>query len=263
MLNRNAYFWLAARVRWRQAHVWTALALVAGGWSWGLVKWGRDWLDESVYLTTGLLLNAVIKVAFAGEAGRQLGEDRTEGSLELLLSTPLTVKEILHGQLQALRRHFQGPVTVVLLVLLLFMILGAFDAGSQSEIMPPASWVLLCAASMVLLAVDLAGLYWLGMWRGLTSKSAPRAGAETVGSILLLPWAVTILGMMLASLLWPTAADEQIQWTFLGLWFGSGLAVDLGFGLWARHKLLTGFRVAAARRYEQRPGFWRRLFTGP
>jgi hypothetical protein len=41
-----------------------------------------------------------------------------------------------------------------------------------------------------------------------------------------------------------------------------GLAADLGFGLWARSRLLTEFRAAAEQRYSARSGFWRRLLVG-
>ena len=49
---------------------------------------------------------------------------------------------------------------------------------------------------------------------------------------------------------------------FFGLWIGLGLAADIGFGAWARHKLLREFRMAAAQRYVKRAGFWKRLLVG-
>ena len=58
---------------------------------------------------------------------------------------------------------------------------------------------------------------------------------------------------------WPNSEDAPVLNCFLGLWFGLGLAADLGFGAWARHKLLTEFRLAATQRYEPLPGFWKRL----
>ena len=64
------------------------------------------------------------------------------------------------------------------------------------------------------------------------------------------------------ALAWPNAGDEPPQKFFLGAWLGVGLAVDLGFGAWARYKLLTEFRLAATRRYEAQPGFWKRLLSG-
>jgi hypothetical protein len=47
-------------------------------------------------------------------------------------------------------------------------------------------------------------------------------------------------------------------WPFV-MWFGFGVLADVGFGLWARHRLLTEFRVMAAQRYQPKPSWWRRL----
>jgi ABC-type Na+ efflux pump permease subunit len=204
----------------------------------------------------------LIKVWFALEAGRPLAEDRRQGALELLLSTPLTVKDILRGQLLALRRQFEGPVAVVLLVFLLFMLLGASDALSQQEPADRSLWILVWAAGIVMLLADLAGLYWLGMWQGLTAKNPTRAAATNVACILLLPWAVATLGILAASLVWPNAEDTLVMRFLLALWFALGLAADLAFGAWSRHRLLTEFRLAATRRYEPLPGFWKRLLGG-
>lgn len=259
LLDRGAYYWLAARARLRPAYVWAVLGLIACGWVWGLARSGRDWLDEMTYVLTGVLLNLLIKIWFGLEAGRPLAEDRRQGAHELLLSTPLTVKDILRGHLLALRRQFEGPVVVVLLVFLLFMLLGASDALSQQEPADRSLWVLVWAAGMVMLIADLAGLYWLGMWQGLTAKNPTRAASNTLGYILLLPWAMVTLGMLAASLVFPNAEDTLVIRFLLGLWFALGLATDLAFGAWSRHKLLTEFRLAATRRYEPLLGFWKRL----
>ena len=193
------------------------------------------------------------------EAGRQLAEDRRQGALELLLSTPLTVKDILRGQWLALRRQFLGPVAVVLLVFLLFMMAASSDAMSQQNPEDRSLWILFWAALMVMLVADLAGLYWLGMWKGLTAKNPTRAAATTLGRILVLPGVAWGFWMLAASLVWPNTAGTLVLECILGSWFGLGLAADLGFGAWARHKLLTDFRRAASRRYEPPPGFWKRL----
>ena len=55
-------------------------------------------------LASALILNTILKGWFAGEACAQLAEDRRIGALELLLSTPLDVRSILHGQFLALCR---------------------------------------------------------------------------------------------------------------------------------------------------------------
>jgi ABC-type transport system involved in multi-copper enzyme maturation permease subunit len=265
LLKRNAYFWLAARARLRPAYVWAVLGLVACGWVWGLARSGRDWLDEMTYVLTGLLLNVIIKVWFALEAGRSLAEDRRQGALELLLSTPLTENDILRGQMLALKRQFRGPVVVVLLVFFLFAMAASSATLSRQEPQDQILWVLFWAAAMVMLVADLLALYWVGMWAGLTARNPTRAVAANLGRILVLPWLALGFGVLVASVAWPNADDTQVLKLFLGLWFGLGLAADLGFGAWARHRLLTDFRLAATRRYEPLPGFWKRLLgaAGP
>jgi len=262
LLDQGAYFWLAARARLKPAYVWAVLGLVACGWVWGLARSGRDWLDEMTYVLTGLLLNVLIKVWFALEAGRPLAEDRRQGAFELLLSTPLTENDILHGQLLALKRQFCGPVVAVLTVFFLFAITVSSDALSQQEPQNQILWVLFWAAAMVMLVADLIALYWVGMWAGLTAKNPTRATAASLGRILTLPWIALGFSILVVSIAWSPDDDTHVPKLLLGLWFGLGLAADLGFGAWARHKLLTEFRLAATRRYELLPGFWKRLLGG-
>ena len=259
LLDRGAYFWLAARARLGPAYVWGMLGLVGCGWVWGIAKARHDWFAESTYVLTGLLLNLLLKGWFALAAGKQLAEDRRQGALELLLSTPLTVRDILRGQRLALERQFLGPVLAVLLVFFLFLTASSSDAMSQQAPEDRVLWLLFWAALMVLLVADLAGLYWVGMWEGLVAKNPTRATAISVGRILVVPWVLMGLGGLAASLVWPAAEDKPVLKLLLAFWFGLSLAADLGFGAWARHRLLTEFRFAATRRYEPRLGFWKRL----
>jgi len=261
LLDRGAYCWLASRVRLRPALIWAVLGLIACGWLWGLGRVGRDWLNEGTYFMTGFLLCVVIKILFGLDAGRQLAEDRSAGTLELLLTTPLTVQDVLRGQRLALRRQFQGPVIVVLLVCLLFMMLGPADAVSQQDQKGRTLWFLTWTAVMVMLVADLSSLYWFGMWKGLTATNPARAAAGNLATILLLPWVALALVGFTAALLWPYATGYLALWLF-GWHFGLGLATDLGFAIWARRKLLSEFRLEAARRYEPRAGFWKRLLGG-
>ena len=59
----------------------------------------------------------------------------------------------------------------------------------------------------------------------------------------------------------PSELQSNVSWQFfLGTWFGLGLLADVGFGLWARRKLLSQFRVVAAQRFERRVSWWKRLW---
>ncbi len=261
LLARNAFFWLASRVRLRPALVWAVLLLTACLWMWGLAKFRRDWLDPGVYVSTGLLLNFVLRCWFAIESTRQLAEERRTGTLELLLSTPLRVSEILHGQFLALRRQFLGPVVVVLLAEFAFLY-GSVTAVADAD--ERLAWSCFWGAGMVMMLADLAALYWVGMWQGLTARNPSRASSAGLARILVAPWAAYGLVLVLMVVLsFGRNPQPDPGWKFfLGLWFVLGLVADLGFALSARHNLLTRFRQTAQERYQARAGFWKRLAAG-
>ena len=70
---------------------------------------GNDMLEQESIFLTALFLHTAMKIWLASEAGRQFFDDRKNNALELTLSTPLPVREILEGEFLALFRQF-GPV---------------------------------------------------------------------------------------------------------------------------------------------------------
>jgi ABC-type transport system involved in multi-copper enzyme maturation permease subunit len=262
LLERNAFFWLAARARLKPACVWLVLGLGACVWAWGLAKYHHDWLNEGTYATTAAFLNLLLKTWFASEAGRSLAEERNQGALELVLSTPLTVRDILRGQRLALERQFLGPVILTLAVEIIILITTPLDPWSVQQADRFSLWVCLWIGSMLLLLADLIAFYWVGMWHGLNAKGPNRVFISNFAIIMVLPWLgyaiVTVIVGLLSSPQWPDP-----NWKFFaGLWLGLSLATDICFGAWARQKLLSGFRAAAARRYTPKAGFWKRFWLG-
>jgi ABC-type Na+ efflux pump permease subunit len=249
LLDTNAFFWLTARSRLKPACVWAVLGLIACGWTWGIAEYRHDWLNPGVFFLTGLLLNALIKIWFCSEAGRQLAEDRSHGTLELLLSTPLSVADILEGQLLALMRQFLGPLMVIVAADLFFMaayssrVLGAdFDASQNSTL-----WVSMWIAAILMLAADLVALYWVGQWQALVSRNPTRAAVSTQMRILVFPWVPFVISLAVVMPLSTNNVSEETVWKImLGLWVAFGLAADLLFGLYARGRLLSEFRLAAS-----------------
>jgi len=246
LLDRNAFFWLAARARQRPAYVWAALGLLALGWFWGLLRLRQEWLNAAVYILTALTLNGIIKTWVASESSRQLAEDRQAGTLELLLSTALSVEDILRGQWLALARQFLAPVLLILGIFFVFLLGTLRDPGADDERL---FFIWLYSMGMLMLVGDLVAMYWLGMWRGLTAKDPHRAFLGNLVRILLLPW----IGIGAAALFIATAAAmvgyEPGNYTFINLWVLFGLAADVGFAAWARHQLQTKFRSAATMRF--------------
>jgi hypothetical protein len=195
------------------------------------------------------MLNFALKMWLTIEAGRQLAEDRQTGAFELLLSVPLTVPDILRGQLLALRRQFLGPLVVVLGVGLLLMVgVHRRAPGWQNQ----ATWL----AGIFMLVADLVALSWVGMWRALVARSHTLATVNTVMRMLVLPW--VLFGVVVGSgNVWyglMLGKNWSPGWQFyLELWMGLGLAADVVFGLTAWWELRTRFRELALSRYNPAP----------
>jgi ABC-type transport system involved in multi-copper enzyme maturation permease subunit len=259
LLDRNAFFWLAARQRLQPAWVWAVLGVLAGLWLWGMLKFRHDWFNEGVYIATALVGNSVLKAWLASEATRTLAENRRLGALELLLSTPLSVREILRGQMLALRRQFLWPVAAVLLVEVSFLLAIMRDTNLQNE---SRVWATVWIIGMTVLVADLIALYWVGMWMGLAARNINRASGGAVMRIMVLPWAAWGIISGLIGLATMRGADGPGGEFYLWLWFGLAIAADVVFGFWSRHKLYTHFRALAAQRYMARESLWKRLFSG-
>jgi hypothetical protein len=242
LLNEDPFYWLAARDRTKPWIVWWFLAVCALLWFWGRVAFKADWLNQGVYVMTGIALNSVLKIWLVSEACRHFVADRKSGALELLLSTPLTVREILRGQCSALFRQFAAPAGLVLFVEFVFL-------GTHRD---DAEWVLVCVAGMVMFAADMITLSWVGMWTGLTSRHANRASATAVGWILILPWvgfAVLLTFLALTNISGSRSLNDK---TVTLIWLGIGLVNDLIFAQWARRRLLEDFRQVATQRFESK-----------
>src|SRR6185436_1194916 len=123
-LSLNPVLWLVARQRTKRFAVWGVLGLGGLIWMAGLIFAPHDWKDDGAYFTTAFVIHAIFKFWVATEASRRLSLDRQSGALELMLSTALSVKEIVRGLMMAMERQFGGPMLVVLLADTAFMLAG-------------------------------------------------------------------------------------------------------------------------------------------
>ena len=245
LLNINAFYWLASRARLKTVHVWVFLACLALWWLVGWIVEGALWLDEAVPVMTGLLVNTTLKMWVVIEAGQRLAEDQKAGALELLLSTPLTVNDILRGQWLALRRQFLRPLlTVLALEMVLMFLMSRRPTGGET----PTIWL----AGMFMLVADIIALGWVAMREALTAKNPNRATLTAVSRILVAPLIITGFVWALVNSWYVLTSDKSWEpgWQAgLGLWFLPGFAADLIFGLVAWRQLRTRFRSYALQRY--------------
>jgi hypothetical protein len=219
---------------------------VAGTWLWGWLDYDNLMFDRKTLVPTVFLFQSFLKLWIVTETCHRLADDRRIGALELLLSTPLTTREILRGQWMALKRQFAKPLAAVL-VLEFLLLRQQFTLSTT----------LLYLAMMV---ADLATLGWVGMWLGLTARNLNRAILGTVARVLVLPSGAYLAGSFALDILWPLLGRGSFEPSdgFRDyFWFGIGLANNFLFGFcWARRHLLNNFRLAAMHRFQPSKFGW-------
>ncbi|MEW6305773.1 MAG: ABC transporter permease [Verrucomicrobiota bacterium] len=115
-LDQNPAAWLAARDR---KPVLLAWALVWGYvilWLVCWVLWPLGWPGVVNFFASALILFIFLSQTMVHATGKCIAEARRDGGLELLLTTPLTVEQIVDGQIQATWRRFV-PVWLTLIAL--------------------------------------------------------------------------------------------------------------------------------------------------
>ena len=261
-LDQNAFYWLATRPRQKALWSWTPLVLAALGWVWGMSKFGGEWLNPGMYATTAIALGFTYKAMIGGEAGRRMIEDRKSGALELLLSTPLTVKDIARGQRMALQRQFTLPVIAMTIVAFCLWLAGAshHDINGSER----GYWLLAGVLAAILYVADVVALFWMGMWHGLSVKNPKHAFGLAVVPILILPWiAMGLTGTVIMFLPHGIRSALSYDGVPLILWFVFSLLADIAFGFWARNRFLSQFREVAAQRFQPKRSWWQKLFGPP
>jgi hypothetical protein len=244
LLDINAFYWHAARARLKPLGVWVFLVFMAGWWWYMMVELQFHWLDETLFLVTVAMVNSILKLWIAIETPQRLADDQKLGALELLLSTPLTVGDILRGQWLALRRQFLFPLLIVVAVELFLM-----NAAGRSGV--PATWSIreVGTTSLILLVADIAAVGWQGIALGLTARNPNQAVIRTVWRVLMLPWVIFIAISVGVNVIAASSSIAPPDWRFfLYLWFWLGVLTDIGFGVPAWWQARLRFRELAMKR---------------
>jgi len=241
LLEQNPIKWLASRNR-SSAWVWGSLGLLAFGWFAVCLAQGRGSMGSLIgSFAMALSLHGLLKFWIALEAARRFYEQRRDGTLESLLSTPLSLAEIMRGQFQSLFHQFAGPVAGVLLIdLFLMSWLGA--SAIFQPFSPSAIWSFI--AMMGTLVADAYALAWLGLWLGFKGKRSWTAAFAALARILLLP-ACVFLAMMMAATANTGFRGANPGILLIVIWVVIGVVTSWLFGAHAHGKLHHHFRETA------------------
>ena len=178
-LQRNPMAWLADRDRPRRRWVWCFPVVTI--WLW--MGFELDPLGNAAAQARFVVFVAIhvfFKIWLSADASYAFATGRRDGTLELLLLTPLSARQIAAGTLSGFRRRYLAPL------LALFLLDVALAAWLALRGRRPSA--ILVGASGVMLMVDSYCLCWVGMLRGLVARDSSQAILATLSRILLLPW---------------------------------------------------------------------------
>lgn len=267
--DRAPVQWLTAR-RSRAPTALALLVLILVGLTLGYSAMRgefQEWryaIIGSVSMINGVFFFA-LSIWMAAVAARRTGDARREGALELMLATPLTVREIVTGHWRGLCRVFGPAVLVVValevttdLVSLSFVYENAIQqTGTPGwdpwdyfwnqairTIVGPLETLLLSAATL-----------WMGLWLGLRLERPAAATALTWFLVFVCPvlaqFAVQVSGLGIGAL-----SGFQVLWLAAVLQGLVGLVIYVVLIFGARRSLLRRFHAAATGTL----GIWQRPF---
>jgi hypothetical protein len=132
LMTLNPVLWLACRERWQALAIWVVSIIVAAGAAAVLLV-SNNLASSAIWFAwnwLGGIVTLLFYLALTSQACRFFVDAQRNGTLELLLATPLTVKQIVHGPWRALLRMFSLPVALYLAVQLVAAIMAS-DAMNQ------------------------------------------------------------------------------------------------------------------------------------
>lgn len=249
-LRTNPFFWLASRERFRTLPLWVFIISVVIAMRvirWRYLESDPDFAAAMCYIGA-MALAVSIFISFASTACQRLAEDRRDGTLEVLLSTPLSVKSILRGQWLALVRQFAGPAAAVVLIDSMVYWIAKSEFGLPSH---NVRSIYIASICLMLALAQLVALGWAGMWMALRVKKPTHASGAAFWRVILLPWLV--ICMVLLGFAWargPSYLESGFPYLVPLTIISVILLNCLGWSIWCRSKLHNEFRTAATDRFQ-------------
>lgn len=250
LMDTDPIAWLRWRQRLKRWLLWGTVAIALAFWVFIRVRYAYFATGDAAVFLVGIWLLGPIKWLAASEATHQLAAEVQSGALELLLTTPISVREIVRGHLRAMDWLLMVPAGAVLIVQIGMIVLSETLAGVFVREDPTLGMAIV---GIVTALWDIRTIEWVGMWLALKKRRADRAFAGTVRRILFLPWFVLIVILMGTAFIYQHRPRPPVVWEHIPIvWFIICACTNLYFGITARYDLLERFRFMAGERYDAR-----------
>jgi len=239
--EKNPIFALASRQRWPHWVFWGLVGIVAINiyWLTDGVRRNPATLPFHQHFNTAMYF--INRVWLAAMACRFFVEGRRNGALELILTTPISVRTILRGRRRALLRFFFWPVLAIALLHCLFLYESwkpvASQPGGAAAFRIYAS---MAGGSLINFLTDVLALSAVGGWLALSSKKTHFAVLTTFLCVTFMPWLLLHQTGLLQMLQAKFPARYYLVWP--AVWVPKNLLL-LG---WASYNLRKHFRAAAS-----------------
>jgi ABC-type Na+ efflux pump permease subunit len=185
LLDRNPFAWVAARNRGPAfvAQIFVAaMALIYAGM---FSTVGQNWLTVGNVLMASAIVHLGLHWIIAYAAGKRFAEERQSGGFEVLLTTPLPVKEIVAGQIKGLLVQFKTAWCMVTALDLLLACSNffRFTWSTPTVIVYVLMWVVLILLWYSVHLETAARAMWIGAWTGRPGYSAVQAMRANIWSL--------------------------------------------------------------------------------
>lgn len=177
---------------------WTAWAVVG---CWGIAAVGIlffEWTSgptggqgpTALQVESARVAGFFLKLLFAFAVCRFFVDARRDGTLELLLCTPLLSREIIHEQMKAVWRTYRWPFFMLMILLftpvLLRVALGLVQP-QESPFHGAAASIFLAGGFALRTGADIIAILWFGTGLALAGRRPHLASVSTVLFVLILP----------------------------------------------------------------------------
>jgi ABC-type transport system involved in multi-copper enzyme maturation permease subunit len=206
LLDQNPFLWLASRDRLRALSplLFTLGFLCFIAWQFHMAGGGPGAVGGILIMV--VTITYVQKVMISALSAHQLGLEQEQGTLEMLLSTPLSAQSVMRGQIMASRRQFRGPAILCILAqvaaIVAIILLEPFGNASLLA-------ALAVGAVLIFYLMELHAMILAGMWGAVTVKEAKNAAGSAMFQIIFFP--ALVFGLLMAA------------WSIANWYFGLGL----------------------------------------